>query len=82
MQFHFLIVFDGARGRMKEAVRDFPRPAAALEAYQAAEERYDGEPEVQVVLIASDSLDTVKATHPNFFGSVDLKQLVEEALKA
>lgn len=82
MHFHFLIIFDGATGTMREAVRDFARPAPALKAFEEAEQRYDGEPEVQVVLVASDSIETVKATHPNFFGSVDLKQLVHQALKA
>ena len=78
---HFLIVFDGATASMKEKIRVFSRPAAAVEAYAEAERRYADDAQVQVVLIASDSLETVKATHPNFWNSGDFAVLARNALK-
>ena len=78
---HFLIVFDGATGSMREELREFARPAPAVQAYADAERRYEGESQVQVVLIASDSLATVKATHPNFWSSTDFATLARKALR-
>lgn len=50
-----------------------PRTSAtskrAVRAYAAAERDYDSDDRVEVVLIGSDSLDTVAKTHPNFFGA-------------
>ena len=77
---HFLIVFDGARATMRERVRSFAGAEAAMKAYAAAEGRYEGEPRIQVVLITSDSLGTVKATHPNFW-STDFATEARKALK-
>lgn len=77
-QRHFLIIFDGAKGEMRERVRSFAEQAPAVQAYSVAERRYEREPEVQVVLVAADSLATVKATHPNFWRS----DFVSEARKA
>ena len=78
---HFLIVFDGATATMRQAVRVFSRPAAAVKAYAESERRYENEPQVQVVLIASDSLETVKATHPNFWKAADFTTLAWKALE-
>ena len=78
---HFLIVFDGTTGRMREPVREFARPAPAVRAYADAERRFEREQEVQVVLIASDSLATVKKTHPNFWNSKDFETLARRALR-
>ena len=41
--------------------------AGAVEAYAAAEEDHRDSEWMQVVLIGSDSLDTVRITHPNYF---------------
>ena len=78
---HFLILFDGASASMKEPVREFRRPAAAVKAYAEAERRYEDEPMIQVVLIASDSLSTVKATPPNFWNTTDFAAQARKALK-
>ena len=74
---HFLIVFDGTTSTMKEGVRTFEDVAAALEAYAQAERAHEQDRSVQVVLIASDSLETVKDTHPNFWRSTDFRELTE-----
>ena len=40
---------------------------AAMTAYRAAEIEYRDRPEMDIVLIGSDSLDTVKITHSTYF---------------
>lgn len=77
---HFLIVFDAADGGAPE-VREFRRPGPALVAYRIAEERYRERPSVQVVLLAADSLATIKKTHRNFWrsGVEDLREVLEQA---
>jgi hypothetical protein len=40
---------------------------AALSAYAAAEETYRESEWMQIVLIGSDSIDTVRVTHANYF---------------
>ena len=72
---HFLIVFDTESGMMREEVRDFDDGEDAVVAYREAEQRYETDRHIEVVLIASDSLATVKITHPNYWGSVDLLKL-------
>lgn len=48
---------------------------AALKAYAAAEAEYGDRKDVEVVLIGSDSLDTVRLTHANYFdGSVTVSK--------
>ena len=68
---HYLIVFDTATGVMRESVRQFgpENVDEALSAYADAEARFAAEPSVHVVLIGSDSLESVKQTHSTFFRS-------------
>lgn len=71
---HFLLVFDH---RKDELIRTepFARVEPAIEAYEAAESQYRTEPLVEVVLIGSDSFETVKLTHANYFdGSVSVNK--------
>jgi hypothetical protein len=82
---HFLIVFDHDHNRQVAPPREFDDAAEATAAYSATEEQYaDERDHIEVVLLASDSLETVRHTHPVFFGGdvpfVDrLRRLVEEA---
>ena len=39
----------------------------ALRAYAADEERHRSDPQMDIVLVGSDSLDTVKITHANYW---------------
>jgi hypothetical protein len=63
---HYLIVFNAATG-VEPEVREFRRPAPALKAYRDAEDLYRDRSEVQVVLLAADSLATIKKTHSNYW---------------
>jgi hypothetical protein len=68
---HFLIVFDHAAGELEELVEFGENGDAAVEAYSAKEKELRDRATVEIVLIGSDSLDTVKLTHANYFdGSV------------
>ena len=78
---HYLIVFNAATGA-EPAVREFRRPAPALKAYRDAEELYRERPEFQVVLVAADSLATIKKTHGNYWraGVDDLRDALRQTV--
>jgi hypothetical protein len=83
---HFLIVFDAAHGSLIE-LRRFEDADAAVEAYALVEGEYRDRPEVQVVLVASDSLETVKHTHASLFdtavsSSDQLRALTKQVLES
>lgn len=65
--YHFLIVYDHRGGHMKRPVDRFEDPSKATDAYEVAERDFADEPQIEVVLIGSDSLETVKRTHANYF---------------
>jgi hypothetical protein len=68
---HFLLVFDHEKGRLVD-LREFGGDSkAAVAAYSAKEKELHDQRWVEIVLIGSDSLETVKLTHANYFdGSV------------
>lgn len=67
---HFLLVFDHAAGHLVEQ-QDFDDGDKAVLAYSAKEQEYEGRDRIEIVLVGSDSLATVKVTHANYFdGSV------------
>lgn len=64
---HFLLVFDHAVGHLV-STKEFGEDAeAALAAYASTEASYGDRKEIEVVLIGSDSFETVKLTHANYF---------------
>jgi hypothetical protein len=64
---HFLLVFDHAAGKLEELVEFGEDSDAAVAAYSEKEKELQGRDLVEIVLIGSDSLDTVKLTHANYF---------------
>ena len=64
---HFLIVFDRQAGRLIELVEFGSDGERALEEYTARERASLKDRRLEIVLIGSDSLDTVKVTHANYF---------------
>jgi hypothetical protein len=65
---HFLIVFDHQAGKLAEPVIEFGEDSqAALAAYSAKEDELKDRELVEIVLIGTDSLETVKLTHANYF---------------
>ena len=64
---HFLLVFDHSKGRLQDE-RPFGSDAdAALAAYAECERKFKDRPEIEIVLIGSDSLATVRRTHANYY---------------
>ena len=64
---HFLIVFDHAAGQLEELIEFGEDSDRAVQAYAEKEEALKGRKQVEIVLIGSDSLETVKLTHANYF---------------
>ncbi|MBF6620328.1 MAG: hypothetical protein ITG02_08890 [Patulibacter sp.] len=63
---HFLLTFD--IGRQTADVREFGEDyEAALTAYDAAEDSVRFDPQIEVVLLGADSLETLKKTHSSYF---------------
>lgn len=68
---HFLIVFDHHAGRMVQLEEFGENSEAAVAAYAAKEQELRDQDDIEIVLIGSDSLETVRLTHANYFdGSV------------
>ena len=72
---HFLLVFDHEQGKLVE-LKEFGQDSdAAVAAYAEKERELASRKFVEIVLIGSDSLATVRLTHANYFdGSVALSK--------
>ncbi len=66
---HFLLIFDHEQDRLIRVEEFGPDADAALVAYAEREAEFADHKRVEVVLLGSDSLETVKVTHANYFGS-------------
>ena len=80
---HFLLIYDRAAG-MQVDVREFGTDSArAVAEYQEVERLYAENPRMDIVLVGSDSLDTVRVTHANYFGEgVATLEQVEHFLRS
>jgi len=85
---HFLLVFDHARAELIDQ-REFGTDSkAGVAAYNDAETLYRDRADVDIVLVGSDSLETVKLTHANYFSGAasvsrleaHLRQMLEESM--
>lgn len=77
---HFLLIYDVKFGRLGDEPKEFKHADAAVTAYMAAEEQYRVDGTKQVMLIASDSLDTIKVTHRNFFERETIDDLIRSVM--
>jgi hypothetical protein len=64
---HFLLVFDHQQGQLIETQRFGVDADAAIAAYAEKEAEYGDQKLVEIVLVGSDSFETVKLTHANYF---------------
>lgn len=76
---HFLLVFDHSRGDLIEQLDFGDELDKATEEYSRLEHEYSHNQAIDVVLVGSDSIDTVKVTHANYF-SGGSKNLMDRAL--
>lgn len=64
---HFLLVFDHQAGSLVDQ-KDFGQDAvSALAAYADMEAQHRDDRFIEIVLIGSDSIETVRLTHANYF---------------
>ncbi len=74
---HFLLVFDHSQGKLVDTEEFGLDSDAALAAYARCEEKHSGDSTMDILLVGSDSLETVKATHANYFdGSAAVSRLL------
>lgn len=64
---HFILVFDRHEGRLVEQLNFGTKAKEAVEKYEELEGLYRHEPYMDIVLVGSDSIETVKITHANYF---------------
>ena len=64
---HFLLVFDHRKGELIDLQAFEDRSNDAVDAYSAKELEYREMPWIDIVLVGSDSVETVKLTHANYF---------------
>ena len=64
---HFLLVFDHDAGKLIETIEFGADGERAVEAYASKEAENRKNPRIEIVLIGSDSLATVRSTHANYF---------------
>lgn len=64
---HFLLVFDHEQGRLVEERHFQDDGAKALACYSQLEKLHQGDRLIEIVLIGSDSIETVKLTHANYY---------------
>ncbi len=76
---HFLLTYDVTDEHLRD-LRVFDRPAEASKAFERLEMEHLGDETVQIVLIAADSLETVQATHGNYFAPSPISELVDAVL--
>lgn len=77
---HFILVFDRRAGHLLNQ-HDFGVEAkAAVGKYEELEEQYRDCPHMDIVLVGSDSIETVKVTHANYFDG-SAKDVYAEVLR-
>lgn len=76
---HFLLLYNVERGELTTPPREFRKADEAMRAYAEAEQAHRDDATMQVVLVASDSIETVKVTHGNFFRMSTFEEVVREA---
>lgn len=65
---HFLLVYDLAQQRLLDQ-REFVNPAVAAAAYTELERKHHEDPNLEIVLVGADSIETIRMTHGNYFDS-------------
>jgi hypothetical protein len=67
---YFLLIYDIPAGKA-DVVEFGTEGEKAVSAYEEAEELHRDDPRYDVVLLGSDSLESVKVTHASYFGVAD-----------
>jgi hypothetical protein len=72
---HFLVIYDveASQVQVKGFGTDYDK---ALLAYDKCEQDAHGRPNIEVVLLSAESLETIKRTHSSYFESGRLDELL------
>lgn len=73
----FLLIYDRKRDELLSHESFGDDVTAAATAYRAAEIEYQDRPEIDIVLVGADSLETVKVTHSTYFSGAAARLLDE-----
>lgn len=68
---YFLLVFDRSASRLVQEAALGADADHAAETYTLTELQFQDDPFMEVVLIGSDSIETVRVTHANYFPRTD-----------
>jgi hypothetical protein len=66
---HFLLVYDRELQKLVHE-QEFASSSDAVAAYEKMEELHRDDPQMEIVLVGADSIETVKLTHGNYFKPV------------
>jgi glucose dehydrogenase len=64
---NFILVFDRRAGELVAKIEFGTHVKAAVDEYERLEEKHRNEPHMDIVLVGSDSIETVQITHANYF---------------
>ncbi|WP_026532541.1 hypothetical protein [Arthrobacter sp. H41] len=76
---HFLLVFDHRKDELVDQISFGEDAQAATAKYGELEKQYRNELAIDIVLVGSDSIETVQVTHANYFSGMS-RQKVENVL--
>lgn len=69
---HFLLIYSHKEGRLvDQSVFNKSEVDEATAAYRSAESQHGADDGIEIVLIGSDSIDTVHRTHGHYFAAND-----------
>lgn len=63
---HFLLVYSFKEGKLVDQ-KEFNDAAVATNAYNEAERAHRGDEQFEIVLVGSDSIETIMKTHGHYF---------------
>lgn len=64
---HFLLVFDHEQAKLIHEEDFGGNSDSAVRAYSRMENAYRGKDNIDILLVGSDSIETVRLTHANYF---------------
>jgi hypothetical protein len=79
---HFLLIYDHEIGKLLDVLEYGSDSDAALKRYGELEAEHRDEPKMDIVLVGSDSLDTIKITHRNYFNDGQSLADIERFLRS
>jgi hypothetical protein len=80
---HFILVYDHAADKLIEEIPFGHDSDSAVKTYSDLEQEYRTRKSIEIVLVGSDSIETIKKTHANYFGyGVVTEPLLRDILSA